>query len=896
MMKPIAAGSRFGPYEAISALGAGGMGEVWRARDTRLRREVALKFLPAEVSLDAARLARFEQEAQAASALNHPAIVTVYDIGTADGIAYIAMELIDGQTLRALLADGPMPARRVAPLAAEVASGLAAAHEAGIVHRDIKPENLMITRDGRVKILDFGLAKPVPTSSGALSEMATAAAATEPGTLLGTVSYMSPEQARALPLDHRSDLFSFGAVLYEMLSGRRPFAGASTADILSAILREEPAELSPAAPPALDRIIRRCLEKQPERRFQSARDLAFALEALSGLTSSVSVSAAAPPARTALRPGMAILAAVAVVAAFGAGLLLRPAVAGRRPPFFSSVTRLTAGPAQEFSPVLSPDGKWIAYLSDARGPVDVWVRFLAGGEPANLTEKLGITVQRKSEIGGLDISPDGSQIAFDAGPPSAVDGTANSVPFGVPGSFGGIESWVIPAPLGGTPRRLVERGHAARWSPDGRSIVFVRAGSTLGDGLSVADADGGNIREILKPRAGLHAHWPAWSADGRFVYFISSLTTTNSEPSEICRVPASGGAVEVVVKTTRRAVHPAPTAGGLFYAANPDSADPALWWRPLSRGEPVRLTTGVGAYAEPRISADGRSVVATLLEAKQSLISIPIGSGPAPAARDLTDGYFGDFDPALSPKGDRLVWSSARAGNRNLWTGAPDATRSRPLTVGSAFDERPAFSPDGGRVAFVSDRGGSRGIWLIASDGGAPKLVAAAQVIDTLTWSPDGKEIVFAAPAGDLPGLFRVSLADGKITRLPTPSGAFAPAWSPDGHAIAFLEITPGKPVGVGLMSPEGRLMPGLKTGAASFTNGFLAWRADSRHLLAAAIPGALDASVWLIGTEGEEPLRKVAEFPATMRVRGMAVSPDGAFAVLGRYQPSSDIVLFTVR
>jgi Tol biopolymer transport system component len=305
---------------------------------------------------------------------------------------------------------------------------------------------------------------------------------------------------------------------------------------------------------------------------------------------------------------------------------------------------------------------------------------------------------------------------------------------------------------------------------------------------------------------------------------------------------------------------------------------------------------GVGAYAEPRVSADGRSVVATLIEPKQSLISLPIRSDSAPAPRELTDGYFGDFDPALSPKGDRLVWSSARAGNRNLWTGAADATGSRPLTVGPAFDERPAISPDGSRVAFVSDRGGSRGIWLVSSDGGAPKFLAAAQVLDTLAWSPDGRWIVFAAPAGNLPGLFRVSLADGAISRFPTPSGAFSPAWSPDGHAIAFLEITPGQPVGVRLMSPEGRLIPALKTGVASFANGQIAWCADSRHLLASALPGALDASVWLIEPEGEQPLRKVAGFPATMRMRGMAVSPDGAFAVLGRYQPSSDIVLFTTR
>ena len=888
-------GSRLGPYEVISPLGAGGMGEVWRARDTRLKRDVALKLLPAEVSKDPARLARFEQEAQAASALNHPAIVAVYDIGTADADTYIAMELVEGSTLRLLLAEGPLPPRRVTPIAAEVASGLAAAHEAGIVHRDIKPENLMVTRDGRVKILDFGLAKPVPSPSAALSEIPTAAAATEPGALLGTVSYMSPEQARALPLDHRSDLFSLGAVLFEMLSGSRPFAGASVADTLSAILREEPADLPSTVPPALDRIVRRCLEKSPERRFQSARDLAFALDALSGLASAVSgVASPAPPTRR--RRAGVVLALAGSAAAFAAGFFLRTALPRRGAQPFERVSRLTAGPAREFGAALSPDGKWIAYLSDARGPVDVWVRFLAGGEPANLTEKTPLNIQRKTDIGGLDISPDGSLIAFDAGPLSPGREPAAAVPLGVVGSAGAVESWVIPAPLGGTPRRLIANGHAARWSPDGRSIVFVRAGSVLGDGLCVADADGGNVREILKPQAGFHAHWPAWSADGWFIYFTRSLTTANLEPSEIYRIPAAGGEAKAVVKTTRRAIQSAPAASGLYYAANPDSADLALWWRPLGRGEAVRMTTGIGAYGEPRISTDGRSVLATLIETKQSLISLSLTPEKPSDPKDLTDGYFGDLDPALSPKGDRLVWSSSRAGNRNLWIGAADASGSRPLTTGAAFDERPAFSPDGSRVAFVSDRGGSRGIWVVPSDGGAPVFLVAAEVLDTLTWSPDARWIVYAAPAGDLPGLFKLSVGDGKIFRIPTPSGAHAPAWSPDGHAIAFLRINPGEPVRIGLLDPQGHPMTSPDTGIASFNNGQLAWCADSHRLVAAAVPGALDSSVWLIepGTGGG--VQKIASFPTNARVRGVAPSPDGATVLVGRYQASSDIVLFTTR
>ena len=892
----LAPGIRLGPYEIVAELGAGGMGVVYRARDTRLRREVAVKVLPASFSGDADRLRRFEEESRAAGSLNHPNIVAIYDVGEQEGSPFVVTELLDGETLRERMAGGPLPVRKVVDYAIQIARGLAAAHEAGIVHRDIKPENLMVLHDGRIKILDFGLAKLVLPPAAAVSEVPTAAMATEPGALLGTVSYMSPEQARGLGVDHRSDLFSFGAVLYELLSGRRPFSGDTTADTLSAILREDPPDLPPSVPTGLDRIVRRCLEKSPAERFQSARDLAFALEALSGLTSSFSQGGTAFAARERRSLRWPVWIAAATAVAFAAGFLLRAALPRRGAPAFERVSRLTAGPAREFGAALSPDGKWIAYLSDARGPVDVWVRFLAGGEPANLTEKVPLNIQRRTEIGGLDISPDGSLIAFDAGPRIPGQEPMATVPFGVVGSAGGVESWVIPAPLGGTPRRLIANGHAARWSPDGRSIVFVRAGSVLGDGLRVADADGGNVREILKPEAGFHAHWPAWSADGRFIYFTRSLTTANLEPSELYRIPAAGGEAKAVVKTTRRAIQAAPAASGLYYAANPDSADLALWWRPLGRGEAVRLTTGLGAYGEPRVSPDGRSVLATLIEAKQSLISLSLSAEKPSDSRDLTDGYFGDRDPAFSPRGDRLVWSSSRAGNRNLWIGAADASGSRPLTAGAAFDERPAFSPDGSRVAFVSDRGGTRGIWVVPSDGGAPVLLAAAQVLDTLTWSPDARWIVYAAPAGDLPGLFKLSVGDGKIFRIPTPSGAHSPAWSPDGHAIAFLRITAGEPVRIGMLDPEGHPMTSPDTGIATFTNGQLAWCSDSRRLVAAAVPGTLDSSVWLIepGTGGGA--RKIASFPSNERVRGVAASPDGATVLVGRYQASSDIVLFTTR
>jgi eukaryotic-like serine/threonine-protein kinase len=343
----LAPGARLGPYEVLAPLGAGGMGEVYRARDTRLRREVAVKVLPEAVSQDRDRLRRFEQEALASSALNHPNIVTVHDFGSEGEAPYVVMELLEGQSLRERLSTGPLPDARAVEYGIEIANGLAAAHAKGIVHRDLKPENVFVTRDGRVKILDFGLAKLTHPegSAGPQPEAPTFTAVTEPGAIMGTVGYMSPEQVKGVPADARSDLFSFGGILYEMLSGRRAFSGPSIADTMSAILRDEPPPISPdPVPSPLERVIRRCLEKSPEERFQSARDLAFALREASG-RHEAPASPPASPARKALLPwgtiGVVVLAAAAAALVFDAGGIRQRLPGAREPARIRSLAVLT---------------------------------------------------------------------------------------------------------------------------------------------------------------------------------------------------------------------------------------------------------------------------------------------------------------------------------------------------------------------------------------------------------------------------------------------------------------------------------------------------------------------------------------------------------------------------
>jgi len=883
----LSAGTRLGPYEILAPLGAGGMGEVYRARDTRLHRDVAVKVLPDRFAGSEEALSRFEREARAVAALSHPGILSLFDFGTSDGILYAVAELLDGQTLRERLMQERLPPRKAVEIGAAVAEGLAAAHAAGIVHRDLKPENVFLTSDGRVKILDFGLAR-VESPAGGSAEVTSAPttpASTEPGLVMGTAGYISPEQVRGQPADARSDIFAFGAVLYEMLTGERAFARATTGESLTAVLRDQPPEPSRSAPdvsPALDRLVARCLEKNPGERFQSARDLAYALrEAISG-SAALPVAVERPEASRSVRRTLIGLAAA--VAAFAAGWLLRPVFLKSAAPSFGRVVRLTHGPARAFGPSVSPDGKWVAYLSDARGPTDVWVQFVAGGEPANLTEKSGLSLQARTDVGGVDISPDGTQITFSASDAAGIALTEYGL-------------WVIPAPLGGIPRKLVDRGVGARFSPDGRRIVFVRPGSGGGDALVVSDSDGANQKEIF--RTHMHAHKPSWSSDGRFVYFHKGIEAFNWPPAEIWRIAAEGGTPKLVVATSRLAIYPdpMPNGRGLLYSANPDSSDLGLWWLPPSNKGPIRMTIGTGAYIEPRTSADGRLVAATLVDSKVALFQLPAdGAGkPLPLGTDA----FGDAtDPSVSPGGDRLVWSSARSGNRNLWIAAPDGSRARPLTTGNASDESPAFAPDGRQVAFVSDRSGARGIWLVSAEGGTPRELHRAEVVDLLSWSPDGKEILFCAPAGDAEGLYRVSVADGRVTRLPTPTGARAPAWNPRQDLIAYLIQEPAsaepRPRRNRIAFVDASGKPQLEDLAAGspMSNGVLAWAPDGRRLLAVARWTILPQEIFVVDITAREPYRSLYKFPLGSGIRGAAWSVDGSSIVLGLEEQKSDIVL----
>jgi Tol biopolymer transport system component len=555
-------------------------------------------------------------------------------------------------------------------------------------------------------------------------------------------------------------------------------------------------------------------------------------------------------------------------------------------PRFSRIIPVTSGPARELGPAISPDGKWVAYISNHDSQPDVWVKFLAGGEAVNLTAAADLNVSATTGISGLDISPDGTRIAVMAK---------------TRGYTGPFATWEIPAPLPGVPRKLLDDGLLGmRWSPDSRRIAFIRAGAAAGDALWVADADGTNRHEIIAARDGIHIHWPAWSPDG-LIYFIRTITTVaNLDQAEVYRVDSRGGAAEPVVSTLRRAMYPLimPNGNGFIYAANPTGVDLGLFWRPSRGGESRRLTMGIGDYAEPRISADGRTLVATRFELRQSLARVALTPAEFGRVTAVTDGYGGDLDPNISPSGNRVVFSSSRTGERHLWTVRLDGSEMRPLTSGAAFDDRPAFSPDGKQVVFNSDRGGRRSIWVISADSGTPRKVVDVATTGSLSWSPDGSKVVYAAGAGSWPSLWSVSVKDGQVQHIATPGAVSDPAWNPTHDLIAYLEPATSGPGYTKLAfvnstgQPQYTTFPPAPDISAGFSNGMLAWAPDGRRLAVVSQNSNAAASIWIVSPEAAPPFRKLVELPAGPRIRGITWTRDGTALFIGQHDSTSDIVL----
>jgi Tol biopolymer transport system component len=771
----LAAGTKLGSYEVIAPLGAGGMGEVYRARDTKLDRDVAIKVLPERLASDSAALARFEREAKTVAALSHPNLLGIYDFGSHDAVTYAVTELLSGETLRDKLTAGTIPRRKAIDYALQIARGLAAAHDSGIAHRDLKPENIFVTNDGRIKILDFGLAKPMlpeAEESGAATF-----GATEPGTVLGTVGYMSPEQVRGKPADHRSDIFSFGAILYEMLAGQRAFKGDSAVETMNAILvRDLPEPSGPAAdvlPPLLDRIVRHCLEKHPEERFQSVRDVAFDLETASGTTSSTTRQLIAPvrekPSWLAPAAGLAI--ALLVAGAFQVGK--RAGARGKSVDLpAATFSQQTNQQGVEKFPALSPDGNSLAFVSRESGNDDIYLQRVGGHNPINLTKDSAEDDTQPA------FSPDGSTIAFRS-------------------ERGGGGIFVMGA-TGESVRRLSDVGYNPSWSPDGKQIVVATEGvdQPLGrTGLSelwTIEVATGQKRKLF---AG-DAVQPSWSPHGDRIAFWAIPRETAQR--DIWTIATAGGASVAVTQDAALDWNPFWSADGKsLYFASDRGGSMNLWRIAIDEktgktsGAPRALTTPSLSSGHFSISRDGKRIAYLALNELASIEKIPFdpstgkASSPAPLLRQ--SGAL--FSPDVSPDGEWVVFRSV-GGQEDLLLVRSDGTGLRKLTDDPHRDRGPSWSPDGKRIAFYSSRdGGKYEIWLINPDGsGLTQLTRTSGRGWFPWWSPDGKQISY--PTGTESVVLDVAAGPA---RAPEPLPAFPEAgrwfqvtsWSPDGRSLA---------------------------------------------------------------------------------------------------------------
>lgn len=750
---PIAVGTKIGGYEVLGLVGSGGMGEVYRAGDPVLKREVAIKILPGSVAQDEDRLRRFEQEGQAAATLNHPNILTVYQFGSFDGSPYLVSELLEGATLRHSMERGPLAVRKALDYGIQIARGLAAAHDKGIVHRDLKPENLFLTKDGRIKILDFGLAKLTQPVPDALAPTRTHT--TDPGMVMGTAGYMSPEQVRGKAVDHRADIFAFGAILYEMLAGKRAFQRSTQVETMTAILNDEPAgisQIAPATPPGLQRVVHRCLEKSPEQRFQSASDLAFALEALSdsGLSSSaISQSAQQPRRRIPLGWAAGVAALVLLAAAAYYITIGRQSESPIRVTGYTQLTR--SGNAGE---VIATDGARIYISSGVSEPIGQLA--VSGGEIEPLT-------QAPAKAWLNDVSPDGATILYQ----SYESGDAPTAP---------IYSMKI---LGGSPRYIATVA-GATWAPDGKSILYTLPG---GD-LFQVKPDGTDPHKLFSMGSGI-ADWSV-SPDGKRIRYFKN--------DSLWEMTLSGEGLHAIFADwhagSRKCCGSWSPDGSFFaFRSGPGAQLWALDERPrLFRKpsvEPAALTSGPIRWGNSIFSKDGKQLFSTGSTRHGGLIRFDAKS------KQFLPFLGGISADLLSFSKDGRTVAYSTYPDEVLWKSNVDGTGRVQLTDPPMAPEWVSMSPDGSQVAFMStDAKGSTRSYVVSSQGGSPQLLmpqGAGSETDP-SFSPDGRKIVFATHAltdARHPTDVRVlDLDTHQVVTLPDSAGKYSAHWSPDGQSL----------------------------------------------------------------------------------------------------------------
>jgi eukaryotic-like serine/threonine-protein kinase len=861
-------GRAIGHYVVKEHIGGGGMGVVYKAEDTKLERTVALKFLPPELTRDPVAKARFLQEARAASALEHTNICTIHEVDeTEDGQLYLAMPAYDGETLKRKVEKGPLPLEEALDYAIQAGQGLAKAHRQGIVHRDIKPANLIVTGDGIVKILDFGLAK-----------LAGAAGLTRAGFCLGTPSYMSPEQARG-EVDQRTDLWSLGVVLYEMITGRPPFRADTDQGIIYALLTEEPEpvrKLRPEAPPELERIVKKMLAKDPDERYPNLDAVIADLRALSGVTSTLTrVPAGGLPVRPwwrtpALAGGVALLLVAGFFLARGTGWL-----AGSDRPLQRTNEPLTDLEGRESHPSLAPDGSFFLYAKESGGDLDIFWQRVGGGNPRNLTEDSPV------DDGQPAVSPDGQRVAFR----SERDG-------------GGL---FLMGATGESVVRLAQQGYDPAWSPDGTWIAYAteevtdpRRRGINSEIWRVRIADG--ARERVSPQDGVQ---PSWSPNGSRIAFWGLRDGTSQRI--VWTIPAKGG--EPVAVTNGRTIDWNPVwspDGHHLYFVSDRNRSMTLWRVRIDEasgrvlGEPEDITTPSPWSGFLSISRDGKQIAYATREGKANCERIafdPASGRTSGILEPVTQGSRIVRFCDVSPDGRWLVYDTALP-QEDLHVVGTDGQQGRQLTDDPERDRVPRWSPDGSRILFYSDRGGhGYQAWSIRADGGDRRqLTTISGMVYDAIWSPDGRRILITGDHGA--GLIDLSLPLEQRRLQPLPNAkrdgqSFSPsAWSPDGRSIAGEVQTVSERFGLALYSLDTSSYEKLQDSGMLPT-----WLRDGRLLY---LDGGKLFLFDLATRRGSEVL---APPPNTNSIFKMiSVSPDNRTLFLVRSSDEGDIKLLRMQ
>ncbi len=894
-------GQQIDHYRILGMIGAGGMGEIYLAEDTKLGRRIALKLLPAGVTNDTDRLHRFQQEARATSALNHPNIVTIYEIGEEQDRHYIAAELIEGETLRQRLMSGEMEFGEALEIILQAASALAAAHKVGIVHRDIKPENIMLRPDGYVKVLDFGLAKLTePRRARPELEAPTLMQVnTSPGMVMGTVNYMSPEQARGLAMDERTDIWSLGVVFYEMLSGQTPFQGSTPTDVIVSILEREPAALaalSEEIPAELYWIVRKALRKKLDERYQTIKEMlgdlrdikqsldfeaklertaapdkksgsgtndapvkkSAAARAAAATNSTViiptdEIKKAQPssveelPGSTRRRAPLPLVAAlgVLVLAVMGFAVYKFFLQSEKVTPFQTTNLKLLTNHGKATHAAISPDGKYFVYgLSDV-GRQSLWIRQISA---ANDTQ---ITPPTPGGYFGVTFSPDGTNLYY-----------AHKL------NDGGT-LYRIPV-LGGTPVKLLENiDSPVSFSPDGKRLTFVRGDyPNRGEsGLFIANVDGSNERQIAARKfpegfVPIFFTGPSWSPDGQLI--ASAIASTKLE-SHVIAVGIEDGKEKVLTTRTwpyvGRVEWLPDMSGLLINAQEPGSSGAQIWHLSYPGGETRKVTNDLNAYRALSLTADARHLVTLQMSGLINIWVAPANDSSAAVQLPTGNiGYLGSYESVSWTPDGRMVFVSSTGKHGEIWIMNGDGSNRKQLTSEAGNNYSPVVTPDGRHIVFTSSRAGQHNIWRMGIDGSDPQRLTGSQIDFLPTVSPDGRWVVYSSLNSGSPTLWKVPIGGGAPVEIINREGSSATV-SPDGRQIAYLfteAADPNAPPNrIAVIPFEGgepvktfEVQQGLG-GARTI----LHWSSDARSLLYSVIANNV-SNIWSQPLDGGKPVQ----------------------------------------